>query len=106
MPTSSYDVVVVGDELAGAVAGAHLARRGLRVLLVGRAPVERDEVGPYQVPRDPLALTGLEAPMLKRMVAELNLVQLLRRRVEPNHPAFQLLLPDHRLEVSAGDLGV
>src|SRR5207244_3945966 len=102
--TSFYDVVVLGDELAGAIAAAHLARRGFRVLVVCSLPVERDTLGPYHLPRAPLALTGLEAPALKRLLNDLSLLQLLRRRVEPNHPAFQLLLPDHRLDVSLDDL--
>ncbi|MSP60126.1 MAG: hypothetical protein EXR72_07250 [Myxococcales bacterium] len=99
MPTSFYDVVVIGDELAGTVAAALLARRGFRVLMLSSTPVERDAVGPHQVPRAPLALTGLESPTLKRVVGELNLLQLLRRRVEPNRPGWQLLLSDHRLDV-------
>ncbi len=101
MPTSFYDVVVIGDELAGAVAGALLARRGFRVLVLASQPVEREVLGPGSspAPRAPLALTGLESPALKRVVNELNLLQLLRRRVTPNHPAFQLLLPDHRIDV-------
>jgi len=101
VPTSFYDVVVIGDELAGAVAGALLARRGFRVLMLSTAPVEREPIGDgaFSAPRAPLALTGLESPALKRVVNELNLLQLLRRRVTPNHPAFQLLLPDHRIDV-------
>jgi len=105
MPTHSYDVVAIGDELAGAIAAAHLARRGFRVLLLTRAPVEEDVLGPFRLPRAPVDLVGIEAPVLKRMLGELNLLQLLRRRLAPNHPAFQLLLPDNRLEVSAEDLG-
>ena len=42
--TSFYDVVVLGDELAGAIAAAHLARRGFRVLVVCSPPVERDVI--------------------------------------------------------------
>ena len=104
MATSFYDVVVIGDELAGAVAAAHLARRGFRVLVLCSAPVERDHVGPWTVPHAPMALAGLEGPALKRLVNELSLLQLLRRRVEPNHPLMQLLLPDHRLDVTGDEL--
>jgi phytoene dehydrogenase-like protein len=49
-------------------------------------------------------VTGVESPTIKRVIGELNLVQLLRRRLEPNRPAFQLILPDHRLDVG-DDLG-
>lgn len=99
MTSAHYDVVAIGDELAGAVAAALLARRGFRVLLLCSAPVERDQVGPYAVPRSPLELAGLEAPALKRIVEEVNLVQLIRRHATPNRPAWQLCLPDHRIDV-------
>jgi phytoene dehydrogenase-like protein len=92
-------VIVLGGDLAATVAGAVLSHRGFRVLCAGTAVEERYSIGPYVLPRAPLAFVGLESPALKRVIAELNLVQLLRRRVEPNRPAFQLLLPDHRLDV-------
>ncbi|HZS38155.1 MAG TPA: hypothetical protein VFF06_15060, partial [Polyangia bacterium] len=97
--TSFYDVVVLGGDLAASVAGAVLAHRGFRVLVAGVPVEERYSIGSYVLPRAPLAFVGVESPPLKRIVAELNLVQLLRRRLEPNRPAYQLLLPDHRLDV-------
>jgi phytoene dehydrogenase-like protein len=97
--TSFYDVVVLGSDLGATVGGAVLAHRGFRVLVAGVPAEERYAIGPYTLPRAPLAFVGTEAPTLKRIVGELNLVQLLRRRLEPNRPAFQLLLPDHRLDV-------
>ena len=99
-----YDVVVLGSDLAGTVAGAVLAHRGFRVLVAGCSTEERYSVGPYMLPRAPLAFVGTESPALKRVVGELNLVQLLRRRLEPNRPAYQLLLPDNRIDVG-DDLG-
>jgi phytoene dehydrogenase-like protein len=97
--TSFYDVVVLGSDLGATVGAAVLAHRGFRVLVAGVPAEERYAIGPYSLPRAPLAFVGIEAPTLKRIVAELNLVQLLRRRLEPNRPAYQLLLPDHRLDV-------
>jgi phytoene dehydrogenase-like protein len=99
MSTSFYDVVVLGQDLAATVGGAVLAHRGFRVLMAGFAVEERYTIGPYSLPRAPLAFVGIEGPTLKRIVGELNLVQLLRRRLEPNRPAYQLLLPDHRIDV-------
>jgi hypothetical protein len=81
------------------VAGAVLSHRGFRVLVAGVPTEERYSVGPYMLPHAPLAFVGLESPALKRVVSELNLVQLLRRRLEPNRPAFQVILPEHRLNV-------
>jgi phytoene dehydrogenase-like protein len=94
-----YDVVVIGGDLAATVAGAVLSHRGFRVLVAGVTPEERYAIGPYMLPRSPLAFVGLESPTLKRLLGELNLVQLLRRRLEPNRPAYQLLLPNHRIDV-------
>ncbi len=99
MATSFYDVVVLGADLGATVAGAVLSHRGFRVLVAGVPVEERYSIGSYVLPRAPLAFVGVESPPLKRVVAELNLVQLLRRRLEPNRPGFQLLLPDHRLDV-------
>src|SRR5689334_4854574 len=99
MTVSFYDVVVLGSDLGATVAGAVLAHRGFRVLVAGVPVEERYAIGPYTLPRAPLAVTGIESPTLKRVIGELNLVQLFRRRLEPNRPAFQLLLPDHRLDV-------
>jgi hypothetical protein len=102
--TSFYDVVVLGSDLAATVGGAVLAHRGFRVLMAGVPVEERYTLGPYSLPRAPLAFVGIEGPTLKRIVGELNLVQLLRRRLEPNRPAYQLLLPDHRIDIG-DDLG-
>jgi hypothetical protein len=96
---SFYDVVMLGSDLAATVAAAVLAHRGFRVLVAGAPVEERYSIGPYNLPRAPLAFVGVEAPTLRRVVSELNLVQLLRRRLEPNRPAFQLLLPDHRIDI-------
>ncbi len=114
MPRSSYDVVVIGRDLAATVAGTLLSQRGLRVLSVSAegdpplaapgpggapAPVDRYSLGPYVLPTSPMQLIGPDAPGLKQVLAELSLAQLFRRRIEPNRPAFQLLLPDQRIDV-------
>lgn len=101
-PANYYDVVVVGPELAGAICAGLLARRGFRVLLIeGGDDVHR--VGDLALPRDPRPLLGLESPALKRVLAELNMVQHLRRRITAQRPAYQLLFPDVRLDVGDDD---
>ncbi len=99
MTSNFYDVVVIGADIAASVAGALLSRRGFRVLCAGIPVEERYALGPYMLPHAPLAFVGLESPALRRVVSELNLVQLLRRRLEPNRPSYQLLLPDQRLDI-------
>lgn len=101
-PRSSYDVVVVGASLALVGAGALLARRGFRVLVLGHGV--RPEVYPWEglaLRRVPLGVAFLECPAFRRMVAELALVPSVRRRVQALDPPFQVVLPGHRLEAAA-----
>jgi hypothetical protein len=99
MASNFFDVVVLGSDLAATVTGAILAHRGFRVLVAGSTVEEKYSIGPYVLPRAPLAFIGTESPALKRLLGELNLVQLFRRRLEQNRPSFQLLLPEHRIDV-------
>jgi len=102
MATNFYEVITVGDDLAGLVASALLARRGFRVLLVEHAHVpDHVNVAGAEVPRAPLHLLGLDSLAWRRVVGELNLVQIFRRRVEPHRPSFQLVVPGHRLDVAS-----
>jgi len=105
-----YDAVVLGADLAATVTGALLANRGLRVLVAAvpgarvsstgeLQPLERYSVGPYVLPRAPLAYVGLDGPVQRRLFGELGVVQLLRRKLELNRPSYQLLLPDARIDV-------
>ncbi len=100
--TNYYDVIVLGDEVAGAAAAALLARRGFRVLLLSTAPAETESVGLFAVPRMLLPLSTIDTPGLRRVLGELNLVPQVRRRMVPHQPPFQLLLPDHRLDGGEG----
>jgi len=99
MAANFFDVVVLGGDLAATVGGAILSHRGFRVLVAGAPTEERYAIGPYVLPRAPLPFVGFESPALKRLLGELNLVQLFRRRLEANRPAYQLLLPEHRIDV-------
>jgi hypothetical protein len=107
-------VLLIGRDLATTVAGTLLAQRGLRVMAVAApgdptpptraagqppAPADRYGVGPYVLPLAPMPLVGAEAPGIRKIVADLNLVQLFRRRIEPNRPSYQLLYPDARIDV-------
>ena len=93
-PNLHYDVVVAGASLGGLVAGALLARRGFRVLVLCAA----------EPPPDPRPLLGLERPAWRRVVGELNLLQLLRRRLTAQRPAYQLVLPGARIDVHDDEL--
>ena len=104
MDTNFYDVIVCGNELAGLVAAALLGRRGLRVLLVGYDN-ERLllDTGGITLSRGPAVLPSLDAPHIARVLNELSLVQVMRRRAPLLDPGFQVALPRHRFDVSADD---
>ncbi|MCX5746374.1 MAG: hypothetical protein NT062_28185 [Proteobacteria bacterium] len=99
MPSNSYELVVLGDDLAALVCGTLCARRGLRTLVLGDDRPSRYTLGPHKLPIDPVVWTSQAAGdrVMKELHAELALKRRLR---EPKIPA-QLVAPDLRL-----DLGV
>jgi hypothetical protein len=103
MPTNTYDVLVYGDDLAGLVAAALCARRGMRVLVTQtvHTPPEKYTHGAHSLPRAPFAFVGESSPAIRRVVAELNFVQTLKRRLLPLRPQVQIVLPDGRIELHA-----
>ena len=103
MPSSFYDVIVLGNDLAGLIAGTLCARRGLRVLVVdaGATPPERYDVPPSSLPRTAQSFVGDSSPAVRRVVAELNFIQLVKRKLAAYRPSFQVVLPDARIEVAA-----
>src|SRR3982751_1802318 len=100
MDTNFYDVIVCGAEFAGVVAAALLGRRGLRVLLVGH-DLQRPsfEAGGITLSRGPALLPSPDAPAVARVLKELSLVQVIRRRAQPV-AGFQVTLPGHRFDVT------
>ena len=101
MDTNFYDVIVCGAELAGVVAAALLGRRGLRVLLLGH-DLQRPsfEAGPFTLSRGPALLPSPDSPALGRVLKELGLAQMMRRRAQPISGGFQVALPRHRFDVT------
>jgi hypothetical protein len=97
-----YDVCIVGSQLGGVVAGALLARRGLRVLHVAHG-----DLGPgyadhgYALPWGPVAVASpRHMPAAEAVLAELGLTTDVNRALEPSDPDLQLLLPRHRVDVT------
>jgi hypothetical protein len=97
--SSYFDVVVCGSDLAGLVAAALLGRRGLRVLVCGFERMPASFVaGEHTLAREPGLLPPLDSESLARVLRELNYVQIVRQRAPALQPAFQLVLPRHRLD--------
>jgi hypothetical protein len=101
VPTNFYDVIALGDDLAGLIGATLCARRGLRVL-VAQTPEtvpEEYKLGPYRFPREPMAFVGESSPAVRRVIGELNFIQTMKRRLTPTRPAFQIILPDARIDI-------
>lgn len=98
---SSYDVVVLGADLAQLCAAALLAKRGFRVLVVGQddLPPTYDAGRGLTLPRAPFTLTAAASPATRRLFGELALQPLLRRHAATMDPVLQVALPGHRLDL-------
>src|SRR5262245_2413417 len=103
IPKSHFDVIVVGGGLGALATGALLARRGFRVAWL--AHDARPNTYAYRgatLLRGPAAIPFAETPAFKRVLAELALGPLVRRRLAVPEPLFQVALPGHRIDVRAG----
>ncbi|MBN1652589.1 MAG: hypothetical protein JXA30_02315 [Deltaproteobacteria bacterium] len=102
-----YDVIVLGGNLASLFCGAVLAKRGFRILLIGHDYLSPTyTVGEYRLPRLPFTFIGARSPITNRLLSELRLTQPLRRLVSFPNPAFQFVLPGHRLDFFRDNAGL
>ena len=53
MPSNTYDLVVLGDDLAALVCATLCARRGMRTLVLGEDRPARYALGPHKLPVEP-----------------------------------------------------
>ncbi|MDB4988813.1 MAG: Neurosporene desaturase [Myxococcaceae bacterium] len=94
-----YDAVLVGLDLSTLLAGALLSKRGFRVLVLGQGvPWPTYRVRDVRFPRAPFAFTAPDSPAVARVFSELALRPLMQRRTRPLTPAFQAVLPGHRVD--------
>jgi hypothetical protein len=100
VPTSFYDVVVLGTQLEPLLCAALLGREGLRVLVLGQGTLEPSymldgvEVEAYGLP-----VAGIQSPLVQDTLELLALRQDVRQRMVDRSDVFQLLLPENRLNV-------
>lgn len=100
MPTSFYDVVVLGTGLEPLVCAALLAREGLRVLVLGQGvPEPSYRLGSVEIEPYGLIMAGAQSPIVQSTLEDLALRQDLRQRSADRVASLQLLLPKHRLEM-------
>lgn len=100
--TQTFDVLVIGPQVAGAVAGALLARRGYRVLAVEHAPLATGYVvGEYQLPLGPTILPQLrQLPSAHAVIEELGVGPEVTRSQQPI-AGIQILSERTRLDLFA-----
>ena len=104
MPTSFYDVVILGTDLGPVVCAALLARRGLRVLVLGQGVLSPSyRLGEVEVERDGLTVAGSQSPAVQGVFEELGIKQDIRQRMTDRKRPFQLLLPNNRIDLYDGD---
>jgi phytoene dehydrogenase-like protein len=97
-----HDLIVIGDDLSSHVAAALAARYGLDTVLVaergtGGICVFEDFV--FNIDPTPLSGFGVNQTCLK-LLAELD-IPLIEREGLPLNPAYQIILPEHRIDFFA-----
>ncbi len=94
-----YDVIVIGTQLGPLLTAALLARRGFRVLVIAHddLPWTYTWEG-HRLQREPFMFAAADTPAVRRVLSELSLTQMFRRRTAPHEPFFQVVLPRHRID--------
>jgi phytoene dehydrogenase-like protein len=98
-----FDVAVIGEQISGLIAGALLAKRGRRVLLLdhGENASHYRRKG-LRLPLVPTLVPTLDsAPAVQKVHDELGLGPDLRMSSEPLDPVFQAIMPRNRIDVRA-----
>jgi phytoene dehydrogenase-like protein len=98
--TYYYDVVILGMELGPLAAGAILAKRGFRVLVLGGGDDKnRYSCFGFEFQKRPFILTGADAPAIRRIIDDLGIQQMWQRAVEKPDPMWQIVLSNARIDV-------
>jgi phytoene dehydrogenase-like protein len=102
MPTNSYDVIVLGDDLSALTCAALCARRGLRTLLLPHDDVPaRYQIGPHKLPVEPLLWPARGGKGGERVLRELGLDLAIRRKAREQRVTAQVCSPNMRLDLVA-----
>jgi phytoene dehydrogenase-like protein len=109
VPSNTYDLIVLGDDLAALVCGTLCARRGMRTLVLGSDRPARYMLGPHKLPIEPMLWPVGPGSAAERVVKELHAEMALRRKLREPKLAAQLVAPDLRIDLGpdrmAAELG-
>ena len=104
MPSNSYDLVVLGDDLAALVCATLCARRGMRTLVLGDDRPARYTLGPHKLPVEPASWPTAAGSAGERVLKELHAELALRRKLREPKIAAQLVAPELRIDLGADRL--
>lgn len=104
MPSNSYDLVVLGDDLASLVCATLCARRGLRTLVLGDDRPARYTLGPHKLPIDPILWPPGVGSAADRVLKELHAELALRRKLREPKIAAQIVTPELRIDLGTDRL--
>lgn len=98
-----FDVIVMGTHTAGVVAAALLAKRGRRVLLVDHGENGHSYTRHGRcLPLVPTLVPCLDhSPLVQEVHRELAIENQFREATETLRPAFQAIMPEHRIDVTS-----
>ena len=105
MPSNSYDLVVLGDDLAALVCATLCARRGMRTLILGDDRPARYNLGPHKLPIEPMLWPVGAGSPAERVLKELHGELALRRKFREPRIAAQIVAPDFRVDLGADRIG-
>lgn len=101
MPSNTYDLVVLGDDLAALVCGTLCARRGMRTLVLGSDRPARYTLGPHKLPIEPVLWPVGPGSAGERVLKELHGEMAMRRKLREPRIAAQLVTPDFRIDLGS-----
>lgn len=104
MPSSTYELVVLGDDLAALVCAALCARRGMRTLVLGDGRPARYLLGPHKLPVEPATWPVVQGSAAERVLRELHAEMAMRRKLREPRIAAQLVAPGLRIDIGGDRL--
>ena len=95
-----YDVIVIGSDFSSFVAALVSARHGRKTLLLDECGLgDCLAVSDYTFNIDPLPWSGFgNGQIVTKLLSELNMALPEPTKVSPLNPAFQVVLPEHRID--------